>query len=137
MDRPFADRRPIGPVVGASTDRLGLTLVYTNEDNRGDSAALDMETTEEFVASQLQREYEKRRNAGDTNVVPRNAEVSQIGNPRDNNIALAVYTYLSLMSMEQLNAVKDATDSVVDQYIGYDTVNVALPEPYGKVVRPR
>lgn len=138
MNRPLANARPIGPFTQSGpSDAFGLTLVYTNEDNRGDSAELEVDVNKKFVASQLRKEYRRRRDAGDTDVVPRNIAVEQISNPREDNVALAVYTFLSLMSMEQLNAVKDATDAVVDEYIGYDTVNVALPEPYAKTVRPR
>ena len=123
MDRPFADKRPLGPFAqSGSSGPDGVALVYTTDDLSDFPSTGAAETA-------LSDTYMAKRDDGNSDVVAAAPNVEVIGSPRADTRGVKVTTDVTIMNMDQFNAVKDATDEVMDQFIEYSTVAVAVPNP--------
>lgn len=123
MKRPFASSRPVGPFAKfGSSGPNGVALVYTTDDLSDFPGTRPAEVA-------LSDTYMARRDDGNSAVVASAPDVEIVGSPRSDTRGVRVNTDVTNMNMEQFNAVKDATDEVMDEFIEYSTVAVSVPNP--------
>lgn len=122
MDRPLADNRPIGPFAQSSTPN-GVSLVYTVDNVRDLPSSSQLE-------NMLDERYEAERRDGRKEVVASAPDVSVIGSPRSGTRGIKVNTGVSIMNMEQFEAVKEVTtDMMREQGANIKRVAVAVSNP--------
>lgn len=122
MKRPFASSRPVGPFAQSSTPN-GVTLVYTVNNIRDLPSTTNLERV-------LDDRYRSEREDGRSEVVASDPEVSTVGSPRSGTRGIKVNTGVTIMNMEQFNAVRDVTTEVMEeQGANINQVAVAVANP--------
>jgi len=123
MDRPLADKRPVGPFVESSGSGVnGIALVYTTSNVRDFPSTRQLEVL-------LDDAYRQARQEGISEVVASDPDVSVVGSPRADTRAIRVNTGATIMNMDQFEEVKRITDEIMSNAGSYSTVAVAVSNP--------
>lgn len=123
MDRPLADKRPVGPFVESSGSKVnGIALVYTTSNVRDFPSTGQLEVL-------LDDAYRQARQEGISEAVASSPDVSVVGSPRADTRAIRVNTGVSIMNMDQFEEVKRITDDIMSNAGSYSTVAVAVSNP--------
>lgn len=122
MERPLADKRPIGPFAQRASSCM-LSLVYTTT-NPGDFSHNNK------LELLIENELKVAREEGDmSEVVVGSVDVERIGDLRSDTRAIKVVTDLPIMNLEQFSASEQIITSVMEDQGNITQVAVATSNP--------